>query len=200
MALTRKLLKSLGLSEEAVEAVIDAHSETVNGLQSRIATLEQQVTTIPDITRERDDLKQKVEASAAGGDKVAEVQAAFDAYKAEVEGEKTRTAKRGALDALLRDKVGVARDEARQLILDAMKLDDYELDETGAIKDADAHVQQLGTKYAAFVAKTDQQGTGRITPPTGGNSTMTKDEIMQIRNPAERQAKIAENITLFRKD
>lgn len=199
MALTRKLLKSLGLSEEAVEAVIDAHSETVNGLQSRIATLEQQVTTIPDITRERDDLKQKVEASAAGGDKVAEVQAAFDAYKAEVEGEKTRTAKRGALDTLLRDKVGVARDEARQLILDAMKLDDYELDGTGAIKDADAHVQQLGTKYAAFVAKTDQQGTARVTPPTGGGKGMTREEILAIKDPTAQRQAIAQNLALFDK-
>lgn len=32
MALTRKLLKSLGVSDDAVEAIIDAHSETVTGL------------------------------------------------------------------------------------------------------------------------------------------------------------------------
>lgn len=197
MALTRKLLKTLGLADEAIEAVIEAHTETVNGLKERITTMEQQVEQIPTITKERDDLQKKVDELTETGGDAAKVQAAFDAYKAEVEGEKTRSAKRTALDALLRDKVGVKRDEARQLILDAAKLDDYELEESGSIKDADGHAKTLGEKYAAFVSTTRTTGTRPIAPPTGGKNPKTREEIMKISDYGERIRAIAENREQF---
>ena len=197
MALTRKLLKSLSVSDDAIEAIIDAHSETVTGLKERITTLEQQVEEIPTIIKERDELKEKVETLTTNGGDAAKVQAEFDAYKAEVEGEKTRSAKRTALDALLRDKVGVKRDEARQLILDAAKLDDYELDDTGSIKDADGHVKTLGEKYAPFVGSVRTTGTRTIAPPTGVGKGMTKEEILAIEDTSVRQEAIANNLELF---
>ena len=40
MSLTRSFLKSLGLDEEKIASVIEAHSETVTGLNSRYADLE----------------------------------------------------------------------------------------------------------------------------------------------------------------
>jgi hypothetical protein len=196
MALTRKLLKSLGVSDDAVEAIIDAHSETVTGLKERIATLEQQTEDFSVVTKERDELKEKVETLTTNGGDAAKVQAEFDAYKAEVEGEKARTAKRAALDALLRDKVGVKRDEARQLILEAAKLDEYELDDSGAIKDADGHVKTLGEKYSAFVGTTRTTGAKPITPPSGGGG-QTKEEILKISDYGERIRAIAQNRDLF---
>lgn len=196
MALTRKLLKSLGVSDDAVEAIIDAHSETVTGLKERIATLEQQTEDFSVVTKERDELKEKVETLTTNGGDAAKVQAEFDAYKAEVEGEKARTAKRAALDALLRDKVGVKRDEARQLILEAAKLDEYELDDSGAIKDADGHAKTLGEKYSAFVGTLRTTGAKPITPPSGGGG-QTKEEILKISDYGERIRAIAQNRDLF---
>ena len=35
MAFTRKFLKALGLTEEQVDSVVEAHTETVDGLKSR---------------------------------------------------------------------------------------------------------------------------------------------------------------------
>ena len=40
MALSRSFLKSLGLDEEKIASVIEAHSETVTGLNGRYADLE----------------------------------------------------------------------------------------------------------------------------------------------------------------
>lgn len=39
MALTRKLLKSMGLSDEQVETVIEAHTDTVDGLKNELSGL-----------------------------------------------------------------------------------------------------------------------------------------------------------------
>ena len=38
MALTRKLLKGMGLTEEQVDTIIEAHSETVEGLKKQAET------------------------------------------------------------------------------------------------------------------------------------------------------------------
>lgn len=38
MALTRKLLKGMGLTEEQVDTIIEAHTDTVDGLKEQIKT------------------------------------------------------------------------------------------------------------------------------------------------------------------
>ena len=40
MALTRSFLKSLGLDEDKIESVIEAHSETVSALNQKYSELE----------------------------------------------------------------------------------------------------------------------------------------------------------------
>ena len=37
MALTRKLLRSLGIDDEKIETIIDAHGETVEALKKELA-------------------------------------------------------------------------------------------------------------------------------------------------------------------
>lgn len=197
MALTRNQLKAMGLTDEQVGAIIEGHSDTVTALKGEIETLRGQVETLAAITTERDQLKEQVETLTRNGGDAAKVQEAFDAYKAQVEGEKTRTAKRSALDVLLRDKVGVKRDAPRTLILDTMNLDDFQLDESGAIVDADAHVQTFGKKYADFVSQVTPKGTKPIAPPEGNGKAMTRDEIMAIPDYQERIRTIAAHQELF---
>ena len=38
MALTRKLLKGMGLTDEQVDTIIEAHTDTVDGLKDQIST------------------------------------------------------------------------------------------------------------------------------------------------------------------
>lgn len=184
-------------TEDIENRLISLHLGVVDSLKDDLTEARKLGETVTALTAERDDLKKQVETLTANSGNAAEVQAAFDAYKSQVEGEKTRTAKRSALDALLRDKVGVKRDEARALILDAANLDDYTLAEDGSISDADSHATTLGTKYAPFVTKETTKGTKTMTPPSGGGKTMTVDDIMQIPDRVERVRAIAENKELF---
>lgn len=197
MALTRKLLKSLGLSEEVQEAIIDAHTETVAALKDEINTHKAQVEGIPALTKERDELKKEVETLKANDGDAAKVQADFDAYKQQVEGEKALAAKRKAMDAFLKDKVGIQRDDARELILAATKFDDIKLDDAGALTDQDALAKSYGEKYASFVGKAGTRGTPPTTPPSNGGNGMTKEEIMKITDRQERLTAIAQNQHLF---
>lgn len=197
MAITRKLLRSLNLTDEVAESIIEAHAETVEALKTRIAELEQQTSGYTDLAAERDQLQQRVTDLEGRSTDADQVRAEFDAYKAEVEAARTRESKRTALDALLRDKVGIQRPQARELILRATNLDDIALDEAGNIADADAVVQAHKEKYSDFVTSTRQVGTSTMTPPPSSGGTMTKAEIAAMTDRQARYEAIARNLDQF---
>ena len=193
MALTRNFLKTIGLTDDQIQAVIDGHTDTVAALTTERDELKKTAEAVDTLTKERDQYK----AAAEKAGDTAKVQAEYDAYKQQVEGEKTRATKRTALDALLKDKVGIARDEVRTLILDAANLDDYQLGEDGGIVDAENHAKTLATKHAAFVGKESRKGTPPVTPPASNGAKMTRDEIMKTSDRAERVRQIAANLDQF---
>ena len=59
MAFTRKFLKALGLTEEQVDSVVEAHTETVDGLKSQMAGYKADAEKLEGVQRELDDLKAK---------------------------------------------------------------------------------------------------------------------------------------------
>lgn len=192
MALTRKLLKSLGLEDEKIESIIEAHGETVEGLKQKLEKAEAEAAKVAELTTQLNNANDKL---AKSGD-AAKVQADFDAYKEEIAKEKATASKRAAADALLKE-AGYARESVRGLILRTIDLDKWEADDNGGIKDADAFKQSVKADYADLVSTTQTTGTPPANPPTGGKVTMTKAEIGKITDPAERRAAIAANLDQF---
>ncbi len=182
-------------TEDLENRLIALHLGVVDPLKDQLQTYKADAEKLPGVQKELDDLK----AAGDGGYKEkyeAEVKA-YKEYKEQVENEKTRGLKRTALDTFLKEKVNIQREEARALILDATKYDDIKLDDKGSIADADALAKSYGEKYASFVSKPGAAGTPPSMPPSGGNVRMTKEQIEQIKNPAERRAAIHANLDLF---
>lgn len=176
MALTRKFLKALGLDEEKIDEIISAHSETVDALKNQRDSAQIEAAKLTDLTTERDRLKDKVdELTKAGGD-AAKIQADFDAYKQQVEGERAAAKKRTAIDTLLRE-AGVVKDSFRATLLKTMDTDSIELDDAGAVKDADTWKERIRTDNADFITSTEEHGTPPITPPTGSGKVYTREQI-----------------------
>lgn len=192
MALTRKLLKSLGLEDEKIESIIEAHGETVEGLKQKLEKAEADAAKVAELTAQLNSANEKL---AKSGD-AAKVQADFDAYKEEIAKEKATASKRAAADALLKE-AGYARESVRGLILRTIDLDKWEADDKGGIKDADAFKDSVKADYADLVSTTQTTGTPPANPPTGGKVTMTKAEIGKITDPVERRAAIAANLDQF---
>lgn len=172
MALTRKMLKALGLSEESIDTIIDAHVETVNVLTKERDDFKAKAETLDDVIKERDTYKAQAEKS---GD-AAKVQADFDAYKQKVEGEKTLTAKRTALLAAA-EQAGVSREQFRNAIAKAWDLDTLELDENGAAKDMDGLKAAIQKDYADFIGKPGTDPVPPANPPAGGGKNYSKADI-----------------------
>ena len=191
MALTRNYLKSMGLTEEQVNAIIENHTDSIDGLKAELATARAAAETVEALTKERDELNDKL--SKAGD--AAKVQAEFDAYRQQVQTEKANAAKSEAVRKALKAS-GVQREEFLDLLMGKVELDKVEMD-GDAVKDEASFVAPFKASYAGCFASESEQGTKLQNPPSGGGTRMTKEQIAKIENRDERRAAIAANLDLY---
>lgn len=196
MALTRKLLKSLGLEEAAIDTIIDAHTETTDALKKERDNAREEAGKIGDLTRQLNDANDKL---AKAGD-AAKVQADFDAYKQEVEAEKKAAKTDADVRAILKD-AGITRASFIDAVANGYDRSKLVYGEDGKITNRDELVTAAKTDYADFVASTASVGIPPVAAPVAsGSSQMSKKDIFAITNNQARQKAIAENIRLFRKE
>ena len=55
MALTRKLLKGMGLTDEQVDTIIEAHTDTVDGLKADVSKYKSDAEKLPGVQKQLDD-------------------------------------------------------------------------------------------------------------------------------------------------
>lgn len=197
MALTRKMLKGMGLSEEQADTIIEAHTETVDGLKEKLKAAEDKAKTADDLQKELDDLK-----SNGGPDYKAKYEkehSDFEAFKSDVTAKETKAAKEKAARAYFEAKNITGNNLSIALRGAKDEINGIELDEKGGIKDSKALDALVDGEFASLVVKSSTRGANTATPPgskTGGGS-MTKAEILAIKDTAQRQAAIAEHHELF---
>ena len=192
MALTRSMLKSMSLTEEQVNPIIEAHTETVTGLKTKINELETAIEPLKEVAKERDNLKEQL-AKAGDSDKV---RAEFEAYKQQVENEKREAAESADVLAICKD-AGITRDSFLRAVGREFDRSKIQRGDDGAISNRDALVEYVRKDFADFGSTTVERGTPLMSPPAGGYKGMTKEQIGAITNTAERRAAIAANLDLF---
>lgn len=200
MALTRKFLSALGIEQDKIDEIITAHTETVDALKHERDTYKADAEKLPGVQAELDGLKANA-AKDGGKDpwkvKYDALKEEFTDYKKDIEAKETTAKKSDALRALLKE-VGI-REKRIDAVLRVSDLDSIELDENGAIVGAGKLKKSIAEEWEDFIDTTEQKGVQTVNPPTGKGKgkTMSKDEIMAIRDPVQRQNAIAENLDLF---
>lgn len=196
MALTRKLLKGMGLTDEQVDTIIEAHTDTVDGLKADVSKYKSDAEKLPDVQKQLDDLK----AAGDGGykEKYEKEHSDFEAYKSGITAKESKAAKEKAVRAYFESKniTGANLDLAMRGCgeeMTALEMDGEKIKDT---KSLDALIE--GT-YKGLVSKPSVRVDMGARLNDGGKA-MTKDEIMQITDRAERRAAIAANMDLFRKE
>lgn len=195
MALTRKLLKGMGLTDEQVDTIIEAHTDTVDGLKADISKYKADAEKLPGVQQQLDDLQ----AAGDGGykEKYEKEHKAFEDYKADITAKESKAAKEKAVRAYFEGKniTGANLDLAMRGCGEEMAALELDGDKIKDTKSLDALVE--GT-YKGLVSTTQTKGANPANPPANaGGGTMTKDQIMQIKDRAERRAAIAANLNLF---
>lgn len=198
MALTRKLLKGMGLTDEQVDTIIEAHTDTVDGLKNDIARYKADAEKLPGVQQELDTLK----AAGDGGwqEKYNNVKMDFDNYKADVTARETKAAKERAARAYYENKGITGKSLDIALRGSAQEIDALELDGEN-IKDTSALDELIAGTFSTLVSTTETRGAQTATPPAnnqGGH--MTKADIYKkddngryIMSASERQKALIEN-------
>ena len=167
MALTRKMLKAMGIEEEKIEQIIDEHAETVNALKQQRDQYKVDAEKLPGVQKELDDLKEAAEKDGENPYKAKyeDLQQQFDDYKADVTAKETKAKKTAAYRKLLKDaKVSEKRLDS---ILKLSPVDDIELDDNGEIKDAADVKKKIEEEWSDFIVTEETHGADSNNPPGG---------------------------------
>ena len=195
MSLTRKMLKAMGIEEEKIDQIIEAHSETVDSLKADRDSYKDDAEKLKAVQKELDDLKAK--GDDGWKEKHDRLKDEFDKYKTDVQAKETKAAKEAAYRAILKD--ANLSEKGIEKAVKYAEWDKIELGEDGKLKGANDHIKAVREEWAEYVTTTTTTGAKTSTPPAnnGGKTGKTKEEIMAIRDPAVRQAEIAKNPEVF---
>lgn len=195
MPLTRKFLREKGIEDETViQEIIDAHMETVTPLKAYRGEAERLTGELSTAQEQLKEANRKLES--AGKDDYKEK---YEALVKENQQKEVRTAKEAALKGLL-GELGIS-EKGQSLALKYTNLDTVELDSAGKLANVAAVKEAVLADWGDYKETRNQTGADVKNPPngSGGKPTLTRDQIMDIKDPVERQTAIAENITLFTK-
>lgn len=196
MALTVKMLKGLGLTDEQREAVLEEHARTVDEIKVERDRLKKDAEKLITVQKELDDLK----AADDGGweEKAKGWEKKYTDLVAENKSKETRAAKEAAVKAYYEGK-GITGDNLTIAMMGSGEaIEKLELD-GDKIKDAAALDALVGGAFAKLVSTTTTEGLRTQTPPKNGGGKMTREEIVKIQDPVERRAAIRDNMELFEK-
>lgn len=205
MSLTRKALSAMGIESEKIDSIINMHTEVTDDLKGQIETLEKEVKEykanagkLEATEKELKELKEQVEADAKSreGKDYDKLKEEFDNYKTEIANKEVRTSKEKAYKEILKD-AGIPEKHFAK-ILKYSDIDGVELDDDGKVKGAKDILKAIKEEWSDHIETSDKQGADVATPPANkGGSGKTKEEIMAIKDTAQRQQAMVENPELF---
>lgn len=201
MSLTRKMLKAMGIEEEKIDQIIEAHSETVDSLKADRDSYKEDAEKLKDVQKELDDLKAK--GDDGWKEKHDRLKVEFDQYKNDVQEKETKAAKEAAYRAILKD--ANLSEKGIEKAIKYAEWDKIELDADGKLKGANDHIKAVREEWAEYVTTTTTTGAKTSTPPANnGGAKLTKAEIYAKDehgryklSTAERQKALAENPELL---
>ena len=174
MAVTRSFLKGMGLTDEQVGAIIEEHTNTVNGLKEARDTYKADAEKLTAVQKQLDDLK------ANSGDdwkeKYNTLKKTFDDFKTESANQAKAEKVKAAYAQLLKDaNVDSKRIDA---ILKITDMSGMSLDESGKLVDADKLSASIKSEWGAFIQTTGVKGSSVETPPENhSGTTMTRADV-----------------------
>ena len=161
MSLTRKMLKAMGIEEEKIDQIIEAHSETVDSLKADRDSYKEDAEKLKDVQKELDELKAK--GDDGWKDKYEKLKGEHEQYKSDVLAKETHAAKEAAYRAILKDA-----NLSEKGIEKAIKYADWDKIELGAdgkLKGANDHIKAVREEWAEYVTTTTTTGAKTSTPP-----------------------------------
>ena len=187
MALTRAMLKGMGLTEEQVSAIIEEHTNVTSALKEQIKEYKADAEKLPGVQKELDDLKNDTSASD-WEKKYNDEHTAFEAYKKDISDKENSEKIRSAYKKLLAEcNVG---DKHIDSIIRVTDFSGMKLDKDGSLEGVDGLKEKIGSDWSGFISTKETRGADVDNPPGDGGNPDTK----KTGRAAELAAKYHDNL------
>lgn len=191
------MLKAMGIEDDKVDQIIDAHTETVDALKEARDNYKVDAEKLPNIQKELEELKAK--GDDGWKDKHDKLKKQFEDYKTEITSKESRAAKEKAARAYYESKGITGKNLELAMRGSRTEVDGLELDGE-KIKDEAALKALVEGDFSSLVTTTQKKGASTATPPANtGTGAMTKEQILAIADRTKRREAIAQNLQLFGK-
>lgn len=212
MALTnanvKEILSKAGVDSEhmkdAVNEIIEGHTTSIEALREERDGYKEKAQKVEELEKQLEkaqkDLKEATsdEAEEKYKTKYEMLKDEFKEFKKSIEEKATKENKTKAYKDILKE-AGIS-EKRLEAVLKVSDVDSLEFDDEGKVKDKDDLLKNIKEEWSDFIQTADVKGAKTDNPPenTGGGKTLTKDDIMKVKDTSERQKLIKENIELFR--
>lgn len=185
MALTRKMLKAMGIEDEKIDEIIDAHREVTDSLKADRDKYKADAEKLADVQSELDEANKKLEAVDTDEYKAKyeKEHKDFEDYKKSIDAEKIKAKKVEAYKGLLKE-AGVS-EKRIDAITKITSMDEIELDADGKIKDSEKKIEAVKEEYSEFIVTEDSKGADTVTPPGnngGADKTLSRAAKVAMRH------------------
>lgn len=171
MALTRKMLKAMGIEEDKIEQIISEHVDAVDALKKERDAYKEDAEKLPDVQKKLDAANEA--AKEAGSDKYKvkydALKEEYDKYKSDIEKKTTHTAKEAAYREIL--KAAGVSEKRIDSVIRVSDIDGIELGEDGKVKDAEKLTNSVKSEWADFIVTEHVTGAPTSNPPEGNGET-----------------------------
>lgn len=167
MALTRKMLKAMGIEDEKIEQIIDEHAESVDALKKQRDEAREQAEGAAELKKQLEDAQKRLEAVQDDGYKAKydKLKDEFDGYKADVEAEKAQATAKSLFKAQV-EALGITGSRADSIVR-ATDLGAFEVKD-GAYTDPESVKAAIQKDWADFIPKVTTEGAFVAHPPAQG--------------------------------
>lgn len=180
----------------AIQTLVTAISNAVGNEYVAKERYKEKLNEIDELTGKLQTAEDSVATAEKWKTKYEAVKEDFTNFKADQAKKESRAAKETAYRALLK-QAGVS-EKRIDAVLKVSDVDGVELNDKGEIADAKDRLKSIKDEWADFIETTEVKGAQTPNPPMNtGGPARTKEEIMSIKDTAERQSAIAQNLGLF---
>lgn len=178
MAFTRKYLASLGIENDKIDAIIEAHTEVTDALKADITKWKTEADKIPALEKQVEEAKQsKADADKFKADYEAE-KAAHDKLKSDNAAQAETAKKTAALKKLLTDNN--YHNKGLDKIVKYTDISSFEFDENGNFKDAEKIMADIEGEWGEYKGKTEKFEHVPQNQPNNGGASNQPSRAAQI--------------------
>ena len=179
--------------KEKAQKIMDGHITVVDGLKDERDSFKEKAEKAADLQKQLDD--------QANGEnwqeKYEKEHQAFEDFKKQQAADAEAAEVRAAFRKLL---IGEGISEKRvDSILKVTDFSNMKRDKDGNLVGEDALKESINSEWGEFKTTVTEKGATVEKPPQMAKPTKTREEILAIKDTAERQKAIAENLQLFGK-